>query len=74
MLWYGENRLGRLPPGDINMVLNSVSLYSLFLTEVLFEFVFNKNAFKPLVERVADYGKSLRVTWGKNKKQTAFKQ
>lgn len=44
------------------MVLISVSLYSLFLTDVLFEFVFNKNAFKTLVEHGGVCGKSL---WGR---------
>lgn len=51
------------------MVLNSVSLYSLFLTDVLFEFVFNKNAFKTLVEHGGVCGKSL----GQSNKQAAGK-
>lgn len=46
---------------DLNtrwVILNSVSLYSLFLTDV-FEFVFNKNAFKTLRKHVNVYGNSL---------------
>lgn len=42
---------GQVATSDINtrwMVLSSVSLYSLFLTDV-YEFVFNKNAFETLV-------------------------
>lgn len=58
---------GQVPTSDINtcwMVWSSVSLYSSFLTDV-FEFVFNKNAFKTLLEHVGVYRTSLQVTRGK---------